>query len=332
MNNVAILGAMTNIGRKIINTLSEYQYSANNIVALDNHEFEGHAISFGNKILEVGCLQHFDFNEADIVISTIESTEVSKFYCNKARDCGCIIIDMSLAFKYNNNVPLIVSDINLKKISNNSQIIAVPHSVTIQTAIAIEPIRKLFNINRIVMSTYQAASNNGKKAMDELFNSTKKVFENSFVKPVEFKKSISFNVIPQVGTFINEDEYTNEYEIHNDINDIYDNKIASSVTCVNVPVFNCNAISLNVECNNKIDLELLEEEYEISNNIMIIDNPQNYSYITPKECNLDKNIFISRIRIDKSIKNGINMWIVADNLTISAINIVKILDFLKHNR
>ena len=330
MNNIAILGATTNIGRKVINTLNEFGYSAKNIIALDNHELEGHTISFGDKILEIECLQHFDFSEADIVVSTLESSELSKFYCEKAKNCGCIIIDTSLAFKYQNN-PLIIADLNLNEINNN-QIITIPNSITLQTAIAIEPIRKLFDIERVVMSTYQAVSNNGKEAMDELFNSTKKVFENSFTEPKEFKRPIAFNVIPQIGEFVDENEYINEYEIREDINNIYNNKIKSSITCVNVPVFNGNAISLNIECKNKIDLELLKEEYEISDNIMIIDNPQNYSYITPKECNLDKNIFISRIRIDKSVKNGINIWIVADNLTISALNIVKILDFIQDNK
>lgn len=332
MDNIAILGATTNTGRKILTFLHEYGYSVKNIIALDDHEFEGHEISFGNKVIEIECLQHFDFNETDIVISTLESNELSEFYCTKAKNNGCLVIDTSSAFRYNENIPLIISDINSNDLSNNnSKIITVPNSITVQTLLAIQPIEKLFSIKRIVISTYQAVSGNGKKAMDELFTSTKKIYENSFIEPKEFKKPISFNVIPQIGEYVGNNEYRDEYEIRKDINKIYKGKIKTSVTCVNVPVFNCHSVSINIECNNEADLELLKNEYEMSDSIMVIDNPEEYIYATPKECSLNKNIFISRLRKDNSIKFGINMWIVADNLVSGiATNIIKILQLIQN--
>lgn len=331
MDNIAILGATTNTGRKILTLLEEYGYSVKNIIALDNHEFEGQEISFGNKIIKIECLQHFDFNETNIVISTLESNKLSEFYCKKAKENGCLVIDTSSAFRYNKDIPLIISDINSDVLLNsNSKIITVPNSITVQTLLAIQPIEKLFSIKRIVVSTYQAVSGNGKKAMDELFTNTKKIYENSFIKPKEFKKPISFNVIPQVGEYVGNNEYKDEFEIREDINKIYEGKIKTSITCVNVPVFNCHSVSINIECENEIDLNLLRDEYEISDSIMIIDNPQEYVYATPKECSLDKNIFISRLRKDNSTKFGINMWIVADNIVSGiATNIIKIIQLVQ---
>lgn len=332
MNNIAIVGATSNIGRKVVLSLAENGYSVDNIVLLDDHENEGKEISFGNESLEVECLQHFDFNNVDIAIFCLSSNDVAKHYIEKAKKSDCLIIDSSSAYRYNKNVPLIIPAINGNILSKckDTKIISSPNSITIQTLFALEPIKKLFGIKRLVISTYQAVSGNGKEAMDELFDSTKKIYENEFLKPRNFIKSIAFNVLPQVGDCVSEYEYSEEFEVRADINKIYNNEIKTSITSVNVPVFNCNSETINIECEKEIDLEALRNSYEDFENLMLFDNPTEYFYATPKDCSLDKNIFISRLREDKTVNFGINMWVVSDNLVITATNIVNILKLLNN--
>ena len=157
----------------------------------------------------------------------------------------------------------------------------------------------------------------------------KKIYENNIVKPKNFIKPIPFNVIPQVGNCISEYEYSDEYNVREDINKIYNGEIKTSITSVNVPVFNCHSETINVECGNKVDLDLLRETYEDSENIMLLDNVSEYVYATPKDCSLDKNVFISRLREDSTVEFGINMWVVSDNLLITASNILGILKLIQ---
>ncbi len=331
MNNIAIVGATTNIGRKIVVLLAEYGYLADDVILLDDHEFEGKEISFGNSTIEVECMQHFNFKDADIVIFCLDSNEVTRHYCEKAKEAGCLIIDTSSTYRYEKNIPLIIPEINGDILSDlhDNKIISCPSSITIQTLLAVKSIKKMFGIKRLVISTYQAVSGNGKDAMDELFDSTKKIYENDIVKPRNFIKPISFNVIPQVGDCVSEYEYSDEYNVREDINKIYNGEIKTSITSVNVPVFNCHSETINVECRNKVDLDLLREVYEDSENIMLLDNVSEYVYATPKDCSLDKSVFISRLREDSTIEFGINMWVVSDNLLITASNILGILKLIQ---
>lgn len=331
MNNIAVVGATSNIGRKVAVLLAENGYSIDNVILLDNHENEGKEISFGNKSLEVECMQHFDFTNVDVAIFCLDSNDVTKYYVEKAKKCNCLVIDSSSTYRHNKDVPLIIPGVNGDILGKykDAKIISSPNSITIQTLFALEPIKKLFGIKRLVISTYQAVSENGKEAMDELFDSTKKIYENEFLKPKNFIKPIAFNVLPQVGDCVNEYEYSNEFEVKQDIDKIYNGEIKTSITSVNVPVFNCHSETVNIECEKKIDLEALKNSYEDSENLMLFDNPTEYFYATPKDCSLDKNIFISRLREDKTLNFGINMWIVSDNLVTTAMNIINILKLIQ---
>lgn len=328
---IAVVGATGNVGRQILNILAERDFPATEVIALASRNSKGKQVSYGEKdILTVKWLDEYDFTGTKLVFFSAGS-EVAKTYVPKATEKGCVVIDNSSYFRTFDDIPLIIPEVNPRAIEmyKNKNIIANPNCSTIQMLVALKPIHDLAIIKRIVVSTYQAVSGAGKEAMDELFRHTKKIYENEFLPPIHFKKQIPFNVIPQIDVPVEDGMYKEELKMINETNKILDKNIKVSATCVRVPIFNCHSESINVECEYPIDLDELLELYEENNSVMVLDNYKEYVYATPKECSLEDCVYVSRIRQDNSVKNGLNLWVVADNLRKGAgLNMVQIAELL----
>ncbi|MCE2687116.1 MAG: aspartate-semialdehyde dehydrogenase [Rickettsiales bacterium] len=327
---IAVVGATGNVGREILNILAEREFPASEVIALASANSIGKKVSFGNQDLEVQVLDNFDFTETSIALFS-PGGKVSAIYAPKAASQGCIVIDNTSHFRMEEDIPLIIPEVNPEAISQykKRRIIANPNCSTIQMLVALKPLHDYAGIKRIVVSTYQATSGAGKEAMDELFNSTKRIYENSIESPKKFSKRISFNVIPQIDSFMSDGYTKEEWKMKVETKKILDPKIEVEATCVRVPVFNCHSESVNVEFNNPISAKKARELLENCNGVLVIDNPESMHFATPAECSTKDEVFVSRIREDKSIKNGLSMWIVSDNLRKgAALNAVQIAEIL----
>lgn len=330
INKIAIVGAFGNVGRQILSILSERNFPAKEVVALDIRELKSKEMSFGDKILKIEDLNEYDFCGTDLAFFCV-SPEVAKIYAERATKNGCIVIDNSSCFRYENNIPMVIPEVNPEDIYmyKNRNIISNPNCSTIQMLVALKPIDDLAKIKRIVVSTYQAVSGAGKEAMDELFDHTKKIYENEFFPAVNFKKQIPFNIIPQIDVPVENGMYKEEWKMVEETKKILKRNVGVSATCVRVPVFNCHSESINVELESEINLNKLREAYENQYSIMFLDRYEEYIYATPKECSLEDCVYISRLRKDNSVKNGLNLWVVADNLRKgSALNSIQIAELL----
>lgn len=333
---IAIIGVSNNLGRQLLNSLADEYFSVENVVALDLKSEIGREISFGEEdIITVKDLNNYDFLDCQIVISTFRNYSVAERYIEKAIDNDCLVIDTSGHFNDDTEVPMIIPGINSEEISKvkKKRIIANPTDTVVQLSLALAPLNKISKIKRVVLSTYQAVSSLGKEAMDELFNNTKKIYENEFLPAENFSKQIPFNVIPQVGLPAENGYYNGEKSIINEIQRLFGKDIGISATCVRVPVFACNSESVNIEFENHICEHEIEEAYKDDENVMIFDRYEENIFATPLESALEKVVFVSRIRKDFSVRNGINMWIVTDNMVAgSTLNIVKIVELLIKNK
>lgn len=327
---IAVVGATGNVGREILNILAERKFPASEVIALASKNSIGKKVSFGDKNLEISVLDDYDFSDTAIALFS-PGGKVSAIYAPKAASQGCVVIDNTSHFRMDKDVPLIVPEVNKSAISGYKarNIIANPNCSTMQMLVALKPLHDYAKIKRIVVSTYQAVSGAGKDAMDELFNSTKKIYENSFEKPVKFSKRIAFNVIPQIDVFM-EDGYTKEeWKMKVETKKILDSNIEVEATCVRVPVFNCHSESVNIEFEKPISANKARAILSDAEGVVVIDNPQENQFITPIECSTLDPVYVSRIREDKSIKNGLSMWIVSDNLRKgAALNAVQIAEIL----
>lgn len=328
--NIAVVGATGNVGREILSILNERNFPVKKIFALASKKSDGKRIDFGSKKIKVQSLETFNFKNSDIVLSSAGSA-ISESFIKKASDSGAITIDNTSCFRMNKDVPLIVPEVNVKEISKwkKKKIISNPNCSTIQLVTALKPIHDAFKIKRIIVSTYQSTSGAGKKAMDELFYQTLDVYKNKNLKSDIFSKQIAFNVIPQIDVFLDDGKTKEEWKLIEETKKILDNKIKVFATCVRVPVFIGHALSVNIETQSSINEKKLNKVMEDFEGINVIDNPSNNEYVTPDEIAGKDEVFVSRLRKDDSVKNGISLWIVADNLRKgAALNTVQIAEEL----
>ena len=327
---IAVVGATGNVGREILNILHERKFPADEIVALASQNSVGRKVSYGNKTLIVKALDSYDFTGTSIALFS-PGGKVSAIYAPKAAKAGCVVIDNTSHFRMDEDVPLIVPEVNPEAIAGyvKSNIIANPNCSTIQMVVALKPLHDIAKIKRIVVATYQAVSGAGKEAMDELYNSTKKVYENQNVEPSKFSRRIAFNVIPQIDVFMEDGVSKEEWKMKVETKKILDPNIEVEATCVRVPVFNSHSEAINVEFESAITPNQAREALEESDGVIVIDNPQEMKFVTPIEASAKDPVFVSRIRKDSSVKYGLSLWVVADNLKKgAALNAVQIAEIL----
>jgi aspartate-semialdehyde dehydrogenase len=330
---VAVVGATGNVGREMLNILEEVQFPVDKIHAIASRKSIGVEVSFGEKLVKCEDVETFDFSKVDIVLMSVSGT-FSKEWAPKIGAQGPIVIDNSSAWRMDPDVPLIVPEVNPDDVSyaHRKNIIANPNCSTAQLVVALKPLHDAFGIKRVVVSTYQSVSGAGKEGMDELFDQTKNVFVLGATPPKKFPKQIAFNVIPFIGAF-NEDGYTDEEaKMWNETHKMIDPAIALTVTCVRVPVMVGHSEAVNIEFNGPVDEDEAREVLRAAPGLVVIDKRDPTGYITPKEAQGEFPVFVSRIRKDNSIANGLNLWVVADNLRKgAALNAVQIAELL-HER
>lgn len=327
---VAIVGATGNVGRVILQILEESSLLVSEIVPLGSSGSKGKKLSFRERDIFVQSLSEYDFFGTDIALFSAGSG-ISEIYAPIAADAGCIVIDNTSHFRMHNDIPLIIPEINGELIGEyqKTNIIANPNCSTIQMLMVLAPLHRRAKIKRIVVSTYQSVSGAGKNAMDELFKQTKSIYVNQQFPPKLFPKQIAFNCIPQIDSFM-EDGYTKEeWKMLVETKKILDKDIKVSATCVRVPVFVGHAESVNVEFYEDIELDEVYEILEESPGVLIHDRRANGGYATQVDVACEYSVYVSRIRMDETVRSGLNMWIVADNLRKgAALNAVQIAEIL----
>jgi len=328
---IAVVGATGNVGREMLNILSEREFPVDEIVALASRGSQGTECSFGDKTLKTLDLDRFDFTGWDIALFAIGS-EATRKYAPKAAAAGCVVIDNSSLYRYDPAVPLIVPEVNPDAIEGYSKknIIANPNCSTAQMVVALKPLHDRATIKRVVVSTYQSVSGGGKAAMDELWNQTKGMYvPGQEVEPSVFTKQIAFNVIPHIDVFMDSGETKEEWKMVAETKKIVDPKIKVTATCVRVPVFVGHSEAVNIEFEEPLDADEAREILRESPGILVVDKRENGGYVTPVECAGDFATFVSRIREDPTIDNGLNIWVVSDNLRKgAALNAVQIAELL----
>ena len=328
---IAVVGATGNVGQAMLSILAERGFPIENITAVASNQSNGRQISYGDVgVLKVHSLDTFDFQGYQIALFS-PGGDVSAVYAPRAAATGCVVIDNTSHFRMDADVPLIVPEVNLGDLVNfrKRNIIANPNCSTIQLAIALKPLHDLSPITRVVVSTYQSVSGAGKEAMDELFEQTRGVLMNSSYEPKKFNKPIAFNVIPQIDTFLKDGDTKEEWKMAVEIKKILSPKLELAATCVRVPVFIGHSIAANIEFSAPITLESANKKLKTAPGISIIDNPSKNIFITPVECVNEDSVFISRLRIDKTVPHGLALWIVADNIRKgAALNAIQIAEHL----
>ena len=328
---VVIAGATGNVGREMLNILAERHFPVDEIVALASRKSMGSEVSFGDKTLKTKDLDTFDFTGWDMALFAVGS-EATKKYAPKAAKAGCVVIDNSSLYRYDPDIPLIVPEVNADAIHDYSKknIIANPNCSTAQMVVALKPLHDRATIKRVVVSTYQSVSGSGKDGMDELWDQTKSIYNPTDSKPPrKFTKQIAFNVIPHIDVFMDSGDTKEEWKMMVETKKIVDPKIKVTATCVRVPVFVGHAESINIEFEEHLDENEARDILREAPGIMVIDKREDGGYVTPVECAGDFATFISRIRQDSTIDNGLNLWCVSDNLRKgAALNAVQIAELL----
>jgi aspartate-semialdehyde dehydrogenase len=324
---VAVVGATGNVGREMMNVLAERRFPADEVYAIASRRSLGTEVSFGDKTLKCLDLEQFDFSKVDICLMSAGSA-VSKDWSIKIGQKGCVVIDNSSAWRYDADVPLVVPEVNADAVRGfaKKMIIANPNCSTAQMVVALKPLHDKATITRVVVSTYQSVSGAGKDAMDELWNQTKgKYVPGQEYEPKKFTKEIAFNVIPHIDVFM-EDGYTKEeWKMLAETKKILDPKIKVTATCVRVPVFVGHSEAVNIEFANPITAEEAREVLREAPGIMVVDKREPGGYVTPIEAAGEFATYVSRIREDATVENGLAMWIVSDNLLKgAALNAVQI--------
>tara|TARA_R110000796_G_scaffold2359_6_gene9333 strand:+ start:4386 stop:5408 length:1023 start_codon:yes stop_codon:yes gene_type:complete len=328
---VVIAGATGNVGREMLNILAERQFPVDEIMALASRNSLGTEVSFGDKTLKTKDLDTFDFTGWDMALFAVGS-EATKKYAPKAAKAGCVVIDNSSLYRYDPDIPLIVPEVNPQAIHGYSKknIIANPNCSTAQMVVALKPLHDRATIKRVVVSTYQSVSGAGKDGMDELWDQTKSIYNPTDSKPPrKFTKQIAFNVIPHIDVFMDSGDTKEEWKMMVETKKIVDPKIKVTATCVRVPVFVGHAESINIEFEDHLDENEARDILREAPGVMVIDKREDGGYVTPIECAGDFATFISRIRQDSTIDNGLNLWCVSDNLRKgAALNAVQIAELL----
>jgi aspartate-semialdehyde dehydrogenase len=327
---VACVGATGNVGREMLNILDERAFPADEVVALASRRSLGTEVSFGDRTLKVKALENYDFSDVDICLMSAGG-DVSKEWSPKIAAQGAVVIDNSSAWRYDSDVPLIVPEVNADAAAGYTKrgIIANPNCSTAQLVVALKPLHDAATIKRVVVSTYQSVSGAGKDAMDELFSQTKSVYTNDDLVAKKFPKRIAFNLIPQIDVFM-EDGYTKEeWKMVAETKKILDPKIKLTATCVRVPVFISHSESVNVEFEKPLSPDEARDILRKAPGCLVIDKREPGGYATPYEAAGEDATYISRIRDDATVENGLAFWCVSDNLRKgAALNAIQIAEVL----
>src|SRR3954464_3445541 len=328
---VAVVGATGHVGRGVLNILAERQFPVKDVIPLASERSTGSEISFGeDKVLKVRPLDTFDFKGVDIVLSSA-GAKISADFAPKAAAAGAIIIDNTSFFRMDPDVPLVVPEVNPEDIAlyRKKGIIANPNCSTIQMVVALKPLHDLVKIKRVVVSTYQSVSGAGKEGMDELFNQTRNVFTNGSLDHKKFTKQIAFNVIPHIDVFMDDGYTKEEWKMGVETRKILDPDIPVTATCVRVPVFIGHSEAINVEFESEMSVEHARAVLKSAPGVTVIDHRADEGYVTPVESAGEDKVYVSRIRKDPTVKYGLNLWVVSDNLRKgAALNAVQIAEVL----
>ena len=328
--NVAVVGATGNVGREMLNILDEREFPVDQVFAIASRRSAGVQVSFGDKTLKCQDLATFDFSRCDFALMSAGG-EVSKEWSPKIARTGCVVIDNSSAWRMDMDVPLIVPEVNADAVVGfkKKNIIANPNCSTAQLVVVLKPLHDVATIKRVVVSTYKSVSGAGKDAMDELWNQTKGIFVTDAPTPEHFAKQIAFNVIPQIDSFMEDGSTREEWKMMAETKKILDPRIKLTATCVRVPVFVGHSEAVNIEFEKPISVKDAREILREAPGLLVVDKREDGGYITPVECVGDFATYVSRIREDPTVENGLALWIVSDNLRKgAALNTVQIAETL----
>jgi aspartate-semialdehyde dehydrogenase len=330
-HKIAVVGATGNVGREILKCIAERNFPADEVVALASERSVGTEVSFGDDdILKVRDLAGFDFKGIDIALFS-PGAKVSAEFAPRAAKAGAVVIDNTSQFRMDPDVPLVVPEVNRAAIAQHTKrnIIANPNCSTIQMVMALKPLHDAATVERVVVATYQSVSGAGKDAMDELFSQTRGIFVNDTPRHEQFTKQIAFNVIPHIDVFMDDGTTKEEWKIVVETKKILDPAIMVTATCVRVPVFVGHGEALNVQFRDDMDEDTARDLLRAMPGITVIDHRTDEGYVTPVECAGEDQVFVSRIRADPTVDNGLNMWVVSDNLRKgAALNAVQIAEAL----
>ncbi|MGE0422248.1 MAG: aspartate-semialdehyde dehydrogenase [Reyranellaceae bacterium] len=328
---VAVVGATGNVGREFLNILAERQFPVDELVPLASSRSVGKEVSFGDtQKLKVRDLATYDFKGVDIVLSS-PGAKVSAESSPRAARAGAVVIDNTSYFRMDPDVPLVVPEVNPQAIAGWTKkgIIANPNCSTIQMVVALKPLHDAATITRVVVSTYQSVSGAGKEGLDELFNQTKSVFVANPMEPRKFTKAIAFNVIPHIDVFMDDGSTKEEWKMVVETKKILDPKIKVTATCVRVPVFVGHSEAVNMEFERPIDDTEARTILSRAKGVRVLDRREDGGYVTPAEIAGEDGVFVSRIRTDATVENGLNMWVVSDNVRKgAALNAIEIAEHL----
>ena len=328
---VVVAGATGNVGREMLNILAEREFPVDEIAALASRKSLGTEVSFGDKTIKTKDLDTFDFTGWDIALFAVGS-DATKIYAPKAAAAGCVVIDNSSLYRYDPQVPLVVPEVNAEAVDGYKakNIIANPNCSTAQMVVALKPLHDRARIKRVVVATYQSVSGAGKEGIDELWDQTKAVYNpTDDVPPKKFSKQIAFNVIPHIDVFLDDGSTKEEWKMVAETKKILDPKIKVTATCVRVPVFVGHSEAINIEFEEPLDWQEAQDILREAPGVMLVDKREAGGYVTPVECVGDYATFVSRVRQDSTIENGLSLWCVSDNLRKgAALNAVQIAEVL----
>jgi len=327
---VAVVGATGVVGHEMLNILHERTFPISEIVALASRRSIGKEVSFGDRTLKVKSLEDFDFTGTDIALFSAGGA-MAKEWAPKAAAQGAVVIDNSSHWRMHEDVPLVVPEVNADAIAGYTKrrIIANPNCSTAQLVVALKPLHDRARIKRVVVATYQSTSGAGNEAMDELFSQTKAIYVNDPIEPKKFTKQIAFNVIPHIDVFMEDGFTKEEWKMTAETKKILDPKIKLTATCVRVPVFVGHSEAVNIEFEDALSADEAREILREAPGVMVVDSREPGGYITPVECVGDYATFVSRIREDITVENGLSLWCVSDNLRKgAALNAVQIAESL----
>ena len=327
---VAVVGATGNVGREMLNILSERRFPADEVVALASRKSMGVEVSYGDKTLKCKSLDQYDFSDVDICLMSAGGS-VSKEWSPKIGAQGAVVIDNSSQWRMDPDVPLIVPEVNAAAVEGfrKKNIIANPNCSTAQLVVALKPLHDKAKIKRVVVSTYQSVSGAGKDGMDELDRQTKALYSLQDVEMKKFPKRIAFNLIPHIDVFMDSGDTKEEWKMTAETKKILDPKIKVHATCVRVPTFIGHAEAINLELEEPLDDVEARRVLAASPGVMVIDRRENGGYITPQEVTGQDAVFVSRVRVDPTVDNGLSLWVVSDNLRKgAALNAIQIAEEL----
>ena len=327
---VAVVGATGNVGREMLEILAERRFPADEVVAIASRRSQGVEVSYGDKTLKAKALEHYDFSDIDICLMSAGGS-VSKEWSPKIAAQGAVVIDNSSQWRMDPDVPLVVPEVNADAIAGfrKKGIIANPNCSTAQLVVVLKPLHDKAKIKRVVVSTYQSVSGAGKDGMDELDRQTKAVYSLGEIETKKFTKRIAFNVIPHIDVFLDDGSTKEEWKVMAETKKMLDPKIKVTCTAVRVPVFIGHSESVNIEFENEITADQARDILRDAPGCLVIDKHENGGYVTPVECAGEDATYISRIREDATVENGLNMWVVSDNLRKgAALNAIQIAELL----